>query len=212
MTLTPKQVVRAALVGVATFALIGSAAAAPINLIENGSFEDVKQANGTWSIYTKNFAGWQVNRTYGVELRNNVAGTAFDGVNFVELDTTANSWISQTFDTTVGQTYKVSFYFSPRTGVAADSNDITALINGASALTASGSGVGASGNVWKQYSFNFVAAGDLSTLGFKAGGISNSYGGSLDNVSVTAVPEPASWATMLVGLVGLGAITRRRLS
>jgi len=210
MTLTPIQVVRGALAGLAACVLIGSAAAAPINLIDNGSFEDVKQANGTWSIYTKNFAGWQVNKTYGVELRNNVAGAAFDGVNFVELDTTGNSWISQTFDTTIGQSYKVSFYFSPRAGVAADSNDISALINGATALTASGSGVGASGNVWKEYSFNFVAAGDLSTLGFKAGGLSNSYGGSLDNVSVTAVPEPSSWATMLVGLLGLGAMTRRR--
>lgn len=203
-----KNILRAALASI-TLAGASAAFAAPINLIDNGSFESVSQANGTWKIYSS-LASWQVGKA-GVEVRNNVSGSAFDGKNFVELDTTANSWISQTFDTIVGQTYKVSFFYSPRTGVAANSNDIVASINGLSMLTAGGSGLGQSGNVWNEYDFSFVALGDLSTLAFKAGGISNSYGGSLDNVTVSAVPEPASWATMLAGLLGLGLISRRRI-
>jgi hypothetical protein len=35
-------------------------------------------------------------------------------------------------------------------------------------------------------------------------------GGSLDNVSVTAVPEPDSYALMLAGLGLMAAIARRR--
>ena len=39
----------------------------------------------------------------GIELRNNVAGTAYDGVNYIELDTTANSIATQVIGTTNGQ-------------------------------------------------------------------------------------------------------------
>jgi len=204
MNMTPLRVALAA------FALVGSvaASAAPINLIENGSFESVSQSNGTWSIYSS-LAGWQVGKN-GVEVRNNNAGNAFDGVNFIELDTTANSWIAQTFETTVGQTYKVSFYYAPREGVAADSNDIVVMLNSANLRTAGGNGLSRSGNNWQEYDFNFVAMGELSTLGFRASGLSNGYGGSLDNVSVSAVPEPSSWATLLAGLLGLGLMSRRR--
>jgi len=47
---------------------------------------------------------------------------------------------------------------------------------------------------------------------FHGTGRSDSLGGSLDNVSVTAVPEPESYAMMLAGLALMGTIARRRKS
>ena len=57
------------------------------------------------------------------------------------------------------------------------------------------------------YSFTTATAGNLV---FTDSGPSNQQGNLLDNVSLTAVPEPASWAMMIVGLFGLGAALRRR--
>ena len=48
------------------------------NLVVNGSFEADAQAGGTWNIYD-NLTGWTGGRL-GVELRNNVAGAASEGV------------------------------------------------------------------------------------------------------------------------------------
>jgi len=36
------------------------------------------------------------------------------------------------------------------------------------------------------------------------------YGPALDNVTVTAVPEPSTWAMMILGFAGVGYMTYRR--
>ena len=42
-----------------------------------------------------------------------------------------------------------------------------------------------------------------------AGG-NNNVGNLLDNVSVTAVPEPSTWAMMILGFLGVGFVAYRR--
>jgi hypothetical protein len=61
---------------------------------------------------------------------------------------------------------------------------------------------------WKAFSVNFFAT-DATKIAFTNGNIGDNALG-LDDVSISAVPEPASWA-MLIGGFGLtGAAMRRR--
>ncbi len=182
----------------------GSAQAVP--LLVNGSFEANTQANGSWAIYG-GLVGWSASPN--VELRNNVAGAAQDGVNFVELDVVNNSSIFQSVSTAAGQNYQLSFWYSPRSGVAAGSNPIGFSWGGEAISSVTGNGSGA-GNVWQKYTYNLVGSGALTELRFSAGGTSDSLGGSLDNVALTAVPEPTGIALFALGLALLGFTARRK--
>jgi hypothetical protein len=185
-------------------ALSAIAAQATPNLVANGSFEANAQAAGTWNIYSSltNWTG--VNN---IELRNNVSGTAQDGVNFVELDTTSNNAMKQTITASAGD-YDLSFWYSARPGVAAGSNGLSYSFGSLSGnvLTAT---AGAAVNVWQHY-VGRVHLNGATDLTFAAIERSDSLGGSLDNVSVTAVPEPETYALMLAGLGLIGAVVRRR--
>jgi hypothetical protein len=174
------------------------------NLVTNGSFEADAQANGTWGIYS-NLTGWTgVNE---VELRNNVAGVASDGVNYVELDTTANNSIFQMISTTAGSVYDLSFDYSPREDVSSQSNPIRAFWNGSLLTQITGSGIGKTGNNWYTVSFSVIGTG-LDKLAFSAAGVSDTVGGSLDNVSL--VPEPGVWSSLSAGLLLIGFMGFRR--
>lgn len=182
---------------------------AATELIVNGSFEANTQANGTWDIYPS-LTGW-TGGDYGIELRNNVAGTAYEGSNFVELDTTHNSLMYQKIDTVAGQAYTLSFAYSPRPGVTKDSNGIKVLWNGTEVAVEKANGVHNTVNDWNVYTFT-VIGGDKnkSKLEFKAVGDSDSFGGSLDAVSLTsAVPEPGTYAMLMLGLGLVGLVGRR---
>ena len=64
---------------------------------------------------------------------------------------------------------------------------------------------------WMSYSTNSFAATAGSIIEFRAEGTSDSLGGYVDNIRISdGVPEPASWAMMLIGFGGLGALLRRR--
>lgn len=179
------------------------------NLLINGSFESDVQASGTWNIY-KNLIGWTGQRLGGIELRNNNAGTASDGFNFVELDTTFNSSMFQTVDTVNGAIYDLSFDYSGRAGVNKLSNGIKAFWNGVELASFTASGLGKTDNNWFSLEFQVVGTGH-DKLSFAATGISDSFGGSLDNVNlVTAVPEPENLMLLLAGLGLLAYVSRRR--
>lgn len=180
------------------------------DLVVNGSFEATTQNPGTWNVYNS-LLGWT--GLPNIELRNNVAGTAYDGVNFVELDThhiNNNSAMRQTLTGAAGL-YQLSFWYSarPNTGLT---NDLKFTFDGSSEVTLlSGVSNNTNNHIWQNYTalFNFDGSGDLT---FYATGVFDTYGGSLDKISFTAapVPEPETYAMMLAGLGLLGAMTRRR--
>ena len=115
-----------ALIAVAALVTAAGANAAVI-LSSNfdGTNVNGNNPNADYQIYSPSVEGWTTN-TNGIELQSNdVAGKAFSGANLVELDTTANSSM---FVTLTPGRYKVSYYYSPRPGVAAGSNGIGGML------------------------------------------------------------------------------------
>lgn len=186
-------------------------ALATTNLVVNGSFEDTAQAGGSWAVYS-HVNGWSTTAGSGIEVRNHVAGMAWDGSNFVELDGHSgpgNTTMAQTISTQAGQVYDLQFFYSARPNFAdIASNGISVAWNGVSLQDLSGAG--ASQHHWLQVNHQVVGTGS-DVLSFSAIGANDSYGGSLDMVSLTAaVPEPGTYALMAAGLLALGFIGRRR--
>ncbi|GJJ04236.1 hypothetical protein RugamoR64_47740 [Duganella rhizosphaerae] len=192
-------------VAIAALLAGGSAFAAPVELLLNGGFEADVQAAGSWNIYP-NLTDW-TGGAYGIELRNNVAGVAAQGVNFVELDTTHNSSLSHTVLTNAGQQYTLSFQFQDRAGVDTGSQGLAVSWGGGAVASVNNS----LGGGWESRTYTLTGNGSAMALKFTAIGGDDSLGTSLDNVSLTtAVPEPETYAMMLAGLGLVGFAARRR--
>ena len=202
------------IIALAALAAASVSASAATNLFTDGSFESISQSAGSWNTYNT-VAGWTVTQagflpsSHGLEIRNGVAGTAQDGHNFVELDGYENDRITQSFATTVGQSYEISFWYQNRDGVAAGSEGFDAVVLSGGVSSASLVGNAAS-NGWLQEKIIFTAGSSFTTFTVAATGTSDSLGTSFDNFSAIAVPEPATMGLFAAGLAILGLSARRR--
>lgn len=162
------------------------------NQISNGSFE------------TGDFTGWAV--VGDTPLAVGVIGSttivpAISGTRQAFLSTVLGQVaLSQSFASTIGETYRFSF------GVYADGGGqlFDASIGGVSKLNLGGAGHG-----YLTFDFNHVATATTTDVVFTVKHNTGFY--LLDRVTVLGgVPEPASWAMLIAGFGMTGASLRRR--
>lgn len=183
-----------------------SAFAAGPNLVVNGSFELDAILPATWVIQP-NITGWT--GAPDIELQNNFEGNlAQDGNQLVELDTFANSAMSQTINATGW--VALSFWYTPRIGWGAGTQGLQVSLGSFSA-TVLDTAAGGSVPQWQRFTTLVdLGSSGSAVLRFAAIGTSDMAGGLLDNVSVTAVPEPGTAALALGGGIALAAWLRGR--
>ena len=194
---------------VAVVALAALASNAQAELVTNGSFESylLGPVSGFQTINAGSNAldGWTIG-TGSVDIVNGNYG-AVSGNSIDMLGTPGPGFLSQYLLTIVGQMYVLKFDMSSNRG---GNNDAPGKALTVSALgsTASQTFFALTPGVFQQ-SYSFVANNTSTLLSFSNG--TGGYSGPvLDNVSVTAVPEPETYALMLAGLGLMGAIARRR--
>lgn len=206
------------------------AAAAPVaaatNLVVNGDFEAAPAPNGGYIQYLggATFPGWTVtgNDVIVIDRNYSESGLVFNAQggsrNSIDLtgagNTGAADGITQTISTLAGRQYRLTFFVgnaSPTGGNASNYTQPSTLnlsIDGG-ALTSYTNAVNTPFGInYAPFSFVFTATGPTS-LAFSNGTVGDNMLG-LDTLSVTAVPEPATWGLMIVGFGLIGASTRRR--
>ena len=200
---------------VATMALAGGAQAQ--NIVTNGGFEaPVVSDNCCITVTAGNsFPGWSVtagdiNVVRG-SFNSGTGNRAFQGTQYVDLIGEANvlTTLSQTLNTVVGTLYTFSFAYSNNAFAGATARSATYSVGGLTG-TVTHSSATPDNLDWNVFRGSFTATGSTTTLSFTERDGAGNAGVLLDDVSVVAVPEPATWAMMIAGFGLVGGVARRR--
>ena len=190
------------------------------NLIQNGSFETatVNPNPGTsyitLGVGSTVITGWTVSQA-----TIDYIGTywqASEGSRNLDLSGLNAGGIQQTFNTTVGETYRVTFDLAGNTDYSPTIKEMRVSAGGNSAdFSFDITGKSRSNMGWVSKSWGFTATGTTTTLSF-LNLVDTPYGPALDNVSVIAlsspsIPEPSSMLGLLgLGVLGIGSAFKRQ--
>ena len=191
----------------------GAAGGVQAATLVNGSFEIGPNPNvgpGFITLGTGNssITGWTV--TAGSIDYIGSYWMAQDGSRSIDLAGTSLGTLTQTLtDTIVGQRYAVDFWVSknPDGGAATRTGTFSAggqNFNFSYAVPNSRTNMN-----WQLETFEFFASSTMTDLSFAADASAGCcFGPALDNVSIDAVPEPATWAMMIGGFALVGGALR----
>jgi hypothetical protein len=203
--------------------IFASYTTAKAQILVNGSFEQPVLSSTMNFFGAFSFMGWSGASTGGGGNAGLVVGTnvgltpedgnqafAFNGNNPPD-----GTYIEQTFSTTIGQTYMLDFWLGRNGDPLADVGPElleaqVAVLDASNTTISSITAEPPSTDTWSMSSLGFTADSSTSTVIFTD--ISGSNPNSdlfLDNVSVSVVPEPSTFAA-LVGLSVLGYAVYRR--
>jgi hypothetical protein len=127
----------------------------------------------------------------------------------VDLDGSTNQAgeLSRVFNLSAGTTYQLSFDLAGNR--RSTGTEIVNASFGSASLVATLTDATA-GAPYATYHLSFtpLASGAATLMFHNLGG--DNQGAILDNVNITAVPEPQTWALMVGGLLAVGSLARRR--
>ena len=133
----------------------------------------------------------------------------------VDLDGNSVGAISQTLFGLAAGTYKVSFALSGNPDGAPPSKALAVSVTGSTTQNYDYPVVGDKVNMnYSDESYIFTWGGGNATLTFASLNTpsENPYGPVIGDVSISAIPEPATWAMMILGFLGVGFVAYRRRS
>jgi choice-of-anchor C domain-containing protein len=205
-----RSFVLASILSVTLFSVNAEAA-----IVSNGSFEGLTQ--GDFSTITTGpsgaaISGWTV--TGSIDWINSY-WTAQNGQNSIDLLGGSSGTIAQTLNTIAGQQYELTYWLSgnPDLTSTAIRNGVVTIDMASTDFSYNLSPTNSRTNMnWTEQTLFFTANSNSTTLQFSstATGGNCCYGPALDDVAVTAVPEPSTWAMMILGFVGVGFMAYRR--
>lgn len=195
---------------------LAACAGANANLLTNGSFELGSGTDATDWTLTPTAIAATVAAYQGI----GATGTSPYGARFLDFNggnTAPIGSATQDFGTTtLGTTYVVSFAYGQYGGMVGDQT-LNVTINATSVPAVAlqtYTNIAPStdfGTIFKRASFTFVGTGLPTGITFTDAGTTNTFSTDLfvDDVSVQAVPEPATMAVLGLGALGLLRKKRR---
>ncbi len=196
--------------------LIGFSAAGQAATIVDGNFAGASgsyQTIGTGGTFGAT-GGWTV-VSGSVDWIGNYWTAPTLGGGSVDLDGNSVGAISQTLLGLAAGTYKVSFALSGNPDGPPPTKALEVSVTGSTAQDYSYPLVGNKVNMnYSIESYIFTWGGGDATLTFASlnAPSNNPYGPVIGDVSISAIPEPATWAMMILGFLGMGFVAYRRRS